>query len=194
MPGDSHFWSCHMKVKEDFLRMDKFKLGDSSQVRFWEDVWVGSFAFKDLYPDLYNIATKKSATVVKVLENNQINIAFRRSLVSNNLLAWQQLIAAVSIVQLNDQKDMFIWSFQKSGLFSVRPMYMVLVMPNIVGHKHVMWSLKLPLKVKIFIWYLLKGVVLTKDNLTKRQWKGSTKCCSCNLHESIQHLFLLSHG
>jgi hypothetical protein len=55
--------------------------------------------------------------------------------------------------------------------------------------KNVVWKLKLPLKVKIFVWYLQKGVVLTKDNLVRRHWKGSLKCCFCNLEETIQHLF-----
>jgi hypothetical protein len=44
-------------------------------------------------------------------------------------------------------------------------------------------------KVKIFIWYLIKGVALTKDNLGKRQQKGSLKCCFCNMDEFIQHPF-----
>ena len=49
--------------------------------------------------------------------------------------------------------------------------------------------LRLPLKIKIFIWYLQKGVILTKDNLARRQWRGSIKCCFCSLDETIQHLF-----
>jgi hypothetical protein len=31
---------------------------------------------------------------------------------------------------------------------------------------------------------------LTKDNVAKKNWKGSLKCSSCNGNESIQHLFL----
>jgi hypothetical protein len=34
-----------------------------------------------------------------------------------------------------------------------------------------------------------KGVVLTKDNLAKKNWKGSQQCISCNRNENIQHLF-----
>jgi hypothetical protein len=52
------------------------------------------------------------------------------------------------------------------------------------------WKWKLPLKIKIFLWFLQKGVVLTKDNLAKKKWKGSQKCVYCNLNETIQHLFL----
>jgi hypothetical protein len=31
------------------------------------------------------------------------------------------------------------------------------------------WKAKIPLKIKIFLWYLRNGVVLTKDNLVKRK-------------------------
>jgi hypothetical protein len=34
-----------------------------------------------------------------------------------------------------------------------------------------------------------QGVVLTKDNLVKRHWKGCTNCCFCAEQETIQHLF-----
>ncbi|WVZ64235.1 hypothetical protein U9M48_013790 [Paspalum notatum var. saurae] len=52
-----------------------------------------------------------------------------------------------------------------------------------------LWKLKAPLKIKIFLWYLRKGVILTKDNLAKRNWQGSKKCCFCHKDETIKHLF-----
>lgn len=33
----------------------------------------------------------------------------------------------------------------------------------------------MPFKIKIFIWYLQREVMLTKDNLVKRNWKGNKK-------------------
>jgi hypothetical protein len=51
------------------------------------------------------------------------------------------------------------------------------------------WKVKIPLKIKIFLWFLRRGVLLTKDNLAKRKWKGGTDCCFCNMQETIQHLF-----
>jgi len=56
-------------------------------------------------------------------------------------------------------------------------------------HKKI-WKLKIPLKIKIFLWFLQKRVILTKDNLARKNWKGSQKCISCNGNETIQHLFL----
>ena len=56
-------------------------------------------------------------------------------------------------------------------------------------HKKI-WKIKIPLKIKIFLWFLQRGVILTKDNLTRTNWKGSQKCICCNKNETIQHLFL----
>ncbi|KAL5655443.1 hypothetical protein ACJX0J_034762 [Zea mays] len=41
---------------------------------------------------------------------------------------------------------------------------------NKFGNVHVV-----PLKIKIFMWYLIRGVVLTKDNLLRRNWHGDRK-------------------
>src|SRR6266508_5303118 len=52
-----------------------------------------------------------------------------------------------------------------------------------------LWKLNAPLKIKIFLWYLRRGVVLTKDNLAKRNWQGDLTCCFCHKSETINHLF-----
>jgi hypothetical protein len=36
-------------------------------------------------------------------------------------------------------------------------------------------------------------VVLTKDNLARKNWKGSQKCVGCNLNEMVQHLIMDCH-
>ena len=39
------------------------------------------------------------------------------------------------------------------------------------------------------MWFLFNKVILTKDNLAKRNWNGCKKCVFCDLEESIDHLF-----
>ena len=48
----------------------------------------------------------------------------------------------------------------------------------------------MPLKIKIFLWFLKNRVVLTKDNLAKRNWNGSK---ACSTPETIQHLIFYCH-
>jgi len=98
------------------------------------------------------------------------------------------LVRKVLSVQLYDRKDVFTWLLNK-GIFPASSMYKDLMKEtNSYGHG-VVWKLKLPLKIKVFLWYLRRGVILTKDNLGKRNWKGCTRCCFCSSEESIQHLF-----
>jgi hypothetical protein len=48
---------------------------------------------------------------------------------------------------------------------------------------------KIPLKIKIFLWLIQQGAILTKDNLSRKiKWEGDKKCAFCN-EESIQHIF-----
>jgi hypothetical protein len=72
-------------------------------------------------------------------------------------------------------------------------MYEVLINNGRMFNHKLIWKLNLSLKIKIFLWYLVKGNILTKDNLIKRNWNGNKKCGFCNADESIQHLFIECH-
>ena len=37
---------------------------------------------------------------------------------------------------------------------------------------------------------MYKRVLLTKVNLSRKNWQGSTKCCFCDKAETVQHLFI----
>ena len=58
----------------------------------------------------------------------------------------------------------------------------------VVNNKAI-WKMKMPLKTKVFAWYLRRGVILIKDNLAKRNWHGCKKCVFCHHDETIKHLF-----
>ena len=53
-----------------------------------------------------------------------------------------------------------------------------------------MWKIKIPPRVKVFMWLALRKSILTKDNLLRRSWKGDDKCPFCGRKENINHLFL----
>ena len=71
MSGDSQFWAGLMKVKGEFLSMGRFELGDRSQVCFWEDPWIRPRPLKTLFPTLYNIVRKTSASARSVMSTNR---------------------------------------------------------------------------------------------------------------------------
>jgi hypothetical protein len=157
-----------MKVKDNFLNVGNFILKNGEQIRFWQDIWMGTQSFMTRYLSLYHIVRQKSATVAIVLGNVPLNVSFHRALVGQNLTLWYNLVAHILHVQLSIDRDTFQWGLTKSGQFSVQSMYRSLINNGKVFHHKEIWKLKLPLKIKIFMWYLLQGVVLTKDDLAKR--------------------------
>jgi hypothetical protein len=177
-----------MKVKDRFLGYGSFQINNGKNTRFWEDTWIGSTPLQHKYPHLYRIVRHKHTSVASVLSTVPLNISFRRSLLGNTLQSWHKLVATIANVRLNDREDIFRWGLNQNGMFTVRIMYNTWMSGNIWENR-LIWKLKLPLKIKNFLWYLSKGVTLTKDNLVRRIWMRNTKCVFCTCEETIQHLF-----
>uniref|UniRef100_A0A453SF10 Reverse transcriptase zinc-binding domain-containing protein n=1 Tax=Aegilops tauschii subsp. strangulata TaxID=200361 RepID=A0A453SF10_AEGTS len=93
-------------------------------------------------------------------------------------------------VQHSDQPDSFHWKLARNGVFTVKSMYVDLINYGPIPRSIHIWKVKVPLRIKIFMWFVHKQVILTKDNLLKRRWVGSARCCFCDHDETIQHLFI----
>jgi len=116
-PRDSHFWSGLMKAKDRFLDLFIFNIHNGSQTRFWEDKWLGNFTLKEQYPSSYNITRKKHISVANAFASTPFNISFRRSLVGEKLLKWNELVAKIAFVQLDDQQDSIKWGLTRHRIF-----------------------------------------------------------------------------
>jgi hypothetical protein len=68
-------------------------------------------------------------------------------------------------------------------------MYQAFIDTNSVPNNSYLWKIRIPLKIKVFIWLLYRDAILTKDNLVKRNWQGNVRCCFCDSLETIQYLF-----
>jgi len=93
-----------MKVKHDFLKFGAFIKKDGSQVRFWEDIWLGNRSLREQYPQLYNIVRKKQDMVAKVLHTQIPNLSWRRDLISNKLAMWNILVSRLATVVISQKK------------------------------------------------------------------------------------------
>jgi hypothetical protein len=122
--SDSPFWKGLMKVKEDFLSRGSFAVGNGEDTRFWEDTWLGNKSLAQQYPSLYNIVHRKNVSVSNVLNQTPLNITFCRTLTDNRWRLWLQLVQRLMHIQLNDEKDTFVWGLTTSGAFTVKSMYL----------------------------------------------------------------------
>jgi hypothetical protein len=91
----------------------------------------------------------------------------------------------------NTNRDSFRWNLTANGLFTVHSMYHATLNNGVGVDNRDLWKLKIPLKIKVFMWYLKRGVTLIKDNLARRKWNGNKTCCFCSRPETIKHLFLV---
>jgi hypothetical protein len=140
------------------------------------------------YPSLYNVVRHKDQTVAHTLASVPLNIEFRRSLLGARWNHWLHLLHRLIDAQLETHDDEFRWWLTQTGKFMVKSMYLYLLNDNTVYLHKYLWKMKVHLKTKIFMWFVQRKEILTKDNLFKRNWPGSTKCCFCEQNESIEHL------
>jgi hypothetical protein len=76
-----------MLAKKHFFGHGKISIKDGSEVRFWEDKWLGTTTLREQYPILYAIVRHKGDTVAHVLESNPPNVTFRRNLYGSRLVS-----------------------------------------------------------------------------------------------------------
>ena len=77
------------------------------------------------------------------------------------------LVTLVLNVRLGEVEDNWVLSLGTKSTFLVKVMYNDVILSGRVPRRHTFRKLKIPLKIKIFLWYLEKVVTLTKDNLIK---------------------------
>jgi hypothetical protein len=84
----------------------------------------------------------------------------------------------------------FVWRLTTSGVFLVRSMYGDLMNGHTRFLRKYLCKQKIPLKIKIFVWFRNIKVLFTKDTLAKRNWNGCKKRWFCDSKETNDHLFL----
>ena len=110
-----------MKVKHNFLRFGTFLIKNGSQVRFWEDRWLGQSTLREQYPCLYNIARYKQAIVAVVFGTSLPNISWRRDLIGNKLAAWNNLLPRLANVVLCEDDIFFTGAYTEMESFQLNP-------------------------------------------------------------------------
>jgi hypothetical protein len=81
----------------------------------------------------------------------------------------------VDEIQLTEEIDRVKQKNGLSGKFIVKDLYLQLRAEGSFPHKF-HWKMKIPMKVRIFMWEVLKNSILTKNKLLKMRWSGNDQC------------------
>jgi hypothetical protein len=93
--------------------------------------------------------------VWKAFDNGIGNLRFRRAMVGEKRSMWTNLNKLCGHVTFSEERDTLSWLLTESGQFSTKSFYLALQNFGDVPQKF-LWKTKIPLRIKTFIWLVLK--------------------------------------
>ncbi|XP_020086093.1 uncharacterized protein LOC109708688 [Ananas comosus] len=169
-------------------------LGSGHLTSFWNARWSGGLTLRHQFPNLYAASTHRNLSVAKWIQRfaHNIDLGFGTGLgrdqQQEDLPRLQVLLQNTSLTNDNDSIS---WRWHADGRFQVRRAYNFLIYDGVnTNYIPCLWTIKIPLRVKIFMWLAARNKILTADTLAKRGWVGPSICTLCSRSgESLQHIF-----
>jgi hypothetical protein len=187
--GGSQFWRSLNKIKQYFKLGSRFLVGNGRKTFFWTDRWLGESPLADRFERLFDICTSKEITVAEALPVSAASLQFRRSFGPMELDLWSALVQETSRVDLSSTEDSVRWDLEPNGRFSVSSLYRKINQGPSLPHEAILWSAKLPLKIKIFLWQMARGRLPSNEQINRRHGASNGRCALCGRIESVDHIF-----
>ena len=112
---------------------------------------------------------------------------------------WENYVRGLEYnrIRLNDLRDKLLWSHSNFvGPLTAAKGYDCIILNSCLEERNPvidsLWTLNIPTKIACFIWLLVKGRILTWEQLQSRGFHGPSRCVLCERNsENILHLFLV---
>jgi hypothetical protein len=148
----------------------RWKVGDGSKIRFWEDNWFETCSLAIRYWEIFSIVNEHGCTIREAWDSTNLKFTFRRTVNRRVLNLWYELQEIARSICYSEEPDAIIWKFNSSGKYSVQSLYAVI---NDIGVKQVfspiMWKILVPPRIHVFLWLLSNDKILMRDNLSKEK-------------------------
>ncbi|XP_040869516.1 uncharacterized protein [Glycine max] len=179
----------------------QWKVGCGDQTKFWEDKWVcGEMSLAEKFPRLYSISLQQQNFIQQMgsLKDNgwEWNFTWRRLCFDNEIDS-----ATVFLNEIQDMifphqgPDVWEWTANPTGQYTANNAYKVLMEGAAAVTQEdcfaKLWSIKVPSKIAIFAWRLIRDRLPTRHKLQRRQVQvADTSCPLCRVEEeNAGHLF-----
>ncbi|KAJ4773869.1 RNA-directed DNA polymerase (reverse transcriptase)-related family protein [Rhynchospora pubera] len=192
--GTSPTWRHTVRMRDFFKENVKWQLAGGDKVQALSQPWYPNWQVcvqatwrerKITVADLFDFATNdwKREQMVALLGEEGTN---------------QVTSSVKKPVQIQGMEDMLIWAHTRSGRYTVKDGYNVLVSnPQVQGvpWKYIWrWKNLIP-KVRIFLWRLLANGLPLANNMHHRIHAISPRCARCQKeNEYTMHCFFFFHG
>ena len=179
----SYIWRIILWGREVLIKGCRWRIGDGKQINIFNNSWIPRpTIFKPTTPP--NLAS--GTCVAELIDGNR---------------CWKEHIIyqcfgtddAYLIVQIplprRQSEDILLWHYDKRGQHLVKSGYQVALSQKHHGipscsnpnpsQWNVIWKLKIPEKVKIFLWRAAKNILPTTENLWKKRVMQEAICPVC---------------
>ena len=169
------------------------RIGDGNSTRIWSDNWI---------PRDYNLRPLSSLSAdPPVLVSEFICLGSRTwdvEALNQHLLPMDTNSVMQIPISHTAQSDFWEWHYEKSGVFSVRPAYRMIVemkyrrtnwlegrseasnVEELEGQWKKLWQVQVPSKLRIFAWRLGRSSLSTGAERLRRQMATLATCSICN--------------
>jgi hypothetical protein len=113
--NDSHFWKKILSLRDNFYKYCKTEIGNGLKTSFWKSNWMGNQPLSYQFPVLFDLTYDKDVSVNDVFTSNFESLTFRRRIVGNLRLLFDELINCCNHVRLSDQEDKIVWTLGKKA-------------------------------------------------------------------------------
>jgi zinc-binding in reverse transcriptase len=187
------FWKLVKPAALPFERCIMFNLGREVNASFWHHDWgykILRIIFNHLFTHciLQNILVKYFVTAQPLESLFLPNIS---SSAEQQLLLLKNNVLLSAFNRSQTQFDALIWNLTPYKNYSCKSLYTFLTdFPSPSDSIVNIWKLKVPPRILIFSWFMLKNKILTIDNLQKKGWTMINMCTLCRMNEElVPHLF-----
>ncbi|KAE8799374.1 retrotransposon unclassified [Hordeum vulgare] len=187
LANGSQFWKSIESIKHEIRLGLRISVGDGSRTQFWLDPWLEGELLRFRFPRLFAICADPAVLVSAAALEDGWHVTFRRPLGPVEVLDWELLLAVIPL-PTSAVSDSISWSLSPSGEFSVSSAYLALCRMPVLPWLSPLWKAPLPLKIKIFVWQLLRDRLPSGTEVLKRHGPGNDICPLCHVPETGSHI------
>ncbi|RVW16952.1 LINE-1 reverse transcriptase-like [Vitis vinifera] len=168
-------WKCVLVAKYGQEELG-WRTKKGTKIRFWKDPWCGEVELAHRFPQLFNVAAQRSATVGELWDYNSDqgswNLRFSRGFNDWELNMVDELLQIIRSQRITLEEDLALWKGGKKWKFEVKEAYELLISHStLLFPKKGIWVENVPSKLVFFAWEATWGRVLTLDRPQKRGWQ-----------------------
>ena len=191
-------WSSLLAGRDLLLKGAHWQIMSGKGVRVWVDRWLPETPVGRPVP-LGTAQVSRNLSVNSLIcpDSGDWDIDFLKPFLTT------EAFNAILETHIGDNAllDRLVWPFDKRGVYSVKSGYHWAHMhaqplgnrPNSIPSEiwKFIWQLKIPPKLRCFLWKTLNGALATMANLYQRRSSSSPLCPICGVgNETITHLLL----